>query len=100
MERNLINVRIVAKSNQISSLTNISKFTLGRNHPDVKEHGKAFTQSSSLGQHQRIHPSEKLKSLNIRKVAKAVITLASLNIREHVLERNPSNIISDERGLS
>ena len=90
----------MAKSNQISSLTNISKFTLGRNHPDVKKHGKAFTQSSSLGQHQRIHPSEKLKSLNIRQVAKAVITLTSLIIREHVLERNPGNIISDEIGLS
>ena len=90
----------MAKSNQISSLTNISKFTLGRNHPDVKKRGKAFTQSSSLGQPQRIHPSEKLKSLNIRKVAKAVITLTSLIIREHVLERNPGNIISDERGLS
>ena len=90
----------MAKSNQISSLTNISKFTLGRNHPDVKKRGKAFTQSSSLGQHQRIHPSEKLKSLNIRQVAKAVITLTSLIIREHVLERNPGNIISDEIGLS
>ena len=100
MERNLINVRIVAKSNQISSLTNISKFTLVRNNQDVKKRGKAFTQSSSLGQPQRIHPSEKLKSLNIRKVAKAVITLTSLIIREHVLDRNPGNIISDERGLS
>ena len=85
---------------KFQALLNISKFTLGRNHPDAKKRGKTFTQSSSLGQHQRIHPSEKLKNLNIRKVAKALITLTSLNIREHILERNSSNIISDERGLS
>ena len=39
------------------------------------------------------------KNLNVRKVAKAFIrALTSLDIREHVLERNSRNVISDERG--
>ena len=61
--------------------------------------GKAFSQTTELAVNQIIHTGGNL--INVRKPAKALIrALTTQDIREHVLEGNPNNEISDGRGLS
>ena len=64
-----------------------------------KDCDKDFTQHIGLTYHQIIHTGGNL--INVRKPAKALIrALTTQDIREHVLEGNPNNEISDGRGLS
>ena len=64
-----------------------------------KDCDKDFTQHIGLTYYQIIHTGGNL--INVRKPAKVLIrALTSLDIREHVLEGNPNNEISDGRGLS
>ncbi|PNJ42009.1 hypothetical protein CR201_G0029858 [Pongo abelii] len=55
--------------------------------------GKVFSQASSYAKHRRIHAGEKLTSVMI--VAKPLLHIhTSLDIRESLLDRNLTNVIS------
>ena len=93
-----INLRVVAKPlTKFLALFNIGEFVLEtilmqRMWQSLCPELKSLSTSENSSFREN-------KNLYVRKVAKAFIgALTSLDIREHVLERNSSNVISDERG--
>ena len=77
----------------------MSEFMVKRSLRNVRVVTKTLTQRIGLTYHQIIHTEGNL--INVRKPAKALnraVTL--LDIRECVLEGNPSNEVRQGRGLS
>ena len=100
LERNHIDVKNVEKlSVSMQLLLNTSEFILKRSLINVRIVIKTVTQHIGLTYHHIIHTEGNL--INVRKPAKALIRdLTSLDIRERVLEGNPSNEVRHGRGLS